>query len=170
MGQGATFRLELPRAEVKGSVQAGARGQDASDEQEPAHSLRVALVEDQDDVREMLALLLNRWGHVVAEAEDGERGVALLTSWPCDVALLDIGLPDIEGYEVAVRVRAELGSRCPTLIAVTGWGQESDRRRALEAGFDQHLIKPVSPRDLRRVLLDIASAGAPERSGGRPAP
>ncbi|MEQ8894263.1 MAG: response regulator [Sandaracinaceae bacterium] len=170
VGQGATFRLELPRAEVKGSVQAGARGQDASDEQEPAHSLRVALVEDQDDVREMLALLLNRWGHVVAEAEDGERGVALLTSWPCDVALLDIGLPDIEGYEVAVRVRAELGSRCPTLIAVTGWGQESDRRRALEAGFDQHLIKPVSPRDLRRVLLDIASAGAPERSGGRPAP
>ncbi len=165
-GRGATFRLELPRADVEACAHIAAPGRDAAVEESQARPLRVILVEDQDDVREMLALLLNRWGHVVEEAEDGERGIALLTGSSCDLALVDIGLPDIEGYEVAVRVRAELGARCPTLIAVTGWGQESDRRRAMEAGFDQHLIKPVSPRDLRRVLLEVASAGAPEIAGG----
>src|SRR5690606_18088346 len=74
-----------------------------------------------------------------------------------DVALVDIGLPDIDGYEVAARARAALGSECPPLIAVTGWGQDDDRRRAMETGFTQHLVKPVSPRALRRVLTDTAT-------------
>ncbi|MEC7521329.1 MAG: response regulator [Myxococcota bacterium] len=158
VGQGSTFRLELPIAEVEGDVSApDVRRPDSSIELTPVRPLRVAVIEDQEDVREMVGLLLTRWGHVVEDAEDGERGVALLTGWRCDIALIDIGLPDMEGYEVAARVRAELGARCPTLIAVTGWGQESDRQRAMEAGFDRHLVKPVSPRDLKRVLIESSS-------------
>ncbi|MEC7521460.1 MAG: response regulator [Myxococcota bacterium] len=147
-GRGSTFRLELP---IEAS--AAASPEPVPEAAEPSSGpLRVAVVEDQEDLREMVALLLARWGHEVEDAEDGAGGVALLTDWRCDVALVDIGLPDMEGYELARRVRAALGPRCPTLIAVTGWGQESDRRRALEAGFDGHLVKPVSPRDLRRAL------------------
>jgi len=155
---GAIFRLELPVAQVAGDVSApDVRRPDSSIELTPVRPLRVAVIEDQEDVREMVGLLLTRWGHVVEDAEDGERGVALLSGWRCDIALVDIGLPDMEGYEVARRVRAELGARCPTLIAVTGWGQESDRQKAMEAGFDRHLVKPVSPRDLKRVLIESSS-------------
>lgn len=155
---GAIFRLELPVTQVAGDVSApNLRRPDSSIELTPVRPLRVAVIEDQEDVREMVGLLLTRWGHVVEDAEDGERGVALLIGWRCDIALVDIGLPDMEGYEVARRVRAELGARCPTLIAVTGWGQESDRQKAMEAGFDRHLVKPVSPRDLKRVLIESSS-------------
>jgi len=167
IGEGSTFRIELPLALDPTEVSSERRRRRtpvSPVELAPLRPLRISLIEDQDDIREMMGLLLTRWGHLVEDAATGEAGVALVQEWSCDVAMVDIGLPDIDGYEVARRLRASLGARCPTLIAVTGWGQESHRRQAIEAGFDRHLVKPVSPRDLRRVLSE-SSAPAGDAGG-----
>ncbi len=119
---------------------------------------RILLVEDHGDGRQMLADLLRLWGHEVAEAEDGVAGLERLRRELPDVALIDIGLPGLDGYEVARRARAEAG-RGVRLIAVTGYGQPADRRRALEAGFDAHLVKPVNLEQLRRLLEEAPRAG-----------
>jgi two-component system CheB/CheR fusion protein len=88
----------------------------------------------------------------VQVAENGGRGVEMILDRPPDVALVDIAMPGIDGYTVARRVRSKLGASAPRLVALTGFGREEDRKRAREAGFDTHLIKPAAPRDLRRAL------------------
>src|SRR5690606_38636026 len=85
-----------------------------------------------------------------------------------DVVLLEIGLPDLDGYEVASALRAELDGTCPPLIAVTGWGQDHGRRRAMEVGFSHHLVKPVSPRALKRLLVEIAASSSSTARGPAP--
>jgi DNA-binding response OmpR family regulator len=89
-----------------------------------------------------MAMILEMWGHEVDQAEDGLAGLNLILDRVPDVALIDIGLPGLDGYGVARQVRAHLGQRV-RLIALTGYGQPDDRLRAFEAGFDSHLIKPV---------------------------
>jgi PAS domain S-box-containing protein len=111
----------------------------------------VLLVEDNDDARQMLQAALALGGHEVRAAPDGESALALAAESSPDVALIDLGLPDISGYEVARRLRAAGGERM-TLIALTGYGQAADRRRALEAGFDAHLTKPVTPERLQQAI------------------
>lgn len=120
----------------------------------------VLLVEDDADGREALGELVARWGYDVEVAADGEEGVAKAAARPPRVALVDVGLPGIDGCEVARRIRRAFPERPPLLIAMTGFGRPDDRRRVLDAGFDLHLVKPVQPRELSR-LLARAAAGEP---------
>jgi CheY-like chemotaxis protein len=117
---------------------------------------RILVVEDNADAREMLRHLLRLAGHEVLEAVDGPAGLeATLRARP-DVALVDVGLPGFDGYELARRVRAT-GDSSIYLVALTGYGQPDDRRQAMESGFDAHLVKPVNP----EALLAAIHAGAP---------
>jgi signal transduction histidine kinase/ActR/RegA family two-component response regulator len=118
-----------------------------------APSRSVLVVEDLQDAREALGELLDIHGYQVTLAEDGPAGVEKALAAPPDVALVDIGLPGIDGYQVAQRLRERFGQAI-YLIAMTGYGQAEDRRRAREAGFDEHLVKPVSPARLLALLSE----------------
>jgi CheY-like chemotaxis protein len=143
-GRGSTFTVRLPVL---------AAPADADDAARPAVAgppRRVLVIEDNDDAREMLRNLLRLFGHEVHEACDGAVGLEEARRLRPDAALIDIGLPGMDGYEVARRIRADLpGAR---LVALTGYGQPEDRERALAAGFDVHLVKPVDPDQLQRLL------------------
>ncbi len=116
-----------------------------------AASRRVLIVEDNPDSREMLRAVLNVWGHQVEVAADGAAGVRKALDWQPEVAVVDIGLPLLDGYELARRVRATLGDHI-RLIALTAYGGPEDRRRAFQAGFDHHLTKPAEAEELLRLL------------------
>ncbi len=145
-GRGSEFVIRLP---VASRVAESPRAQG---EPRSGRPLRVFVVEDNDDAREALRLLLELWGHRVEEAADGPRGVEAALAGTFDVALIDIGLPGLDGYRVARRLRDAPKGRALFLVALTGYGQPSDRRRALEAGFDAHLVKPVEAEQLADVL------------------
>jgi len=113
------------------------------------------IIEDHDDAREALRALLELEGHRVDAAPTGPVGLELARRHAPDVALIDIGLPEVDGYEVARRMRRLEGPRS-YLIALTGYGQPEDVRRAREAGFDAHLLKPVDPDALATVLSTLA--------------
>jgi CheY-like chemotaxis protein len=113
------------------------------------------LIEVNDDARETLADALSQFHHDVQTAPDGLAGLDLVLAKHPDVALVDIGLPGIDGYEVARQVRARMNGNSPRLIAMTGYGQPDDRQRAADAGFDMHIVKPVSLKNLRKVLSSI---------------
>jgi signal transduction histidine kinase len=155
-GQGATFRVRLPLA--LGPV--ASAGAAAPSVRPRGVALRVLVVEDNADAASTLREALELLGHEVHVASDGDAGVAAAERIAPDVVVCDIGLPGIDGYEVARRLSARDGAR-PLLVAVTGYALPEDRRRALEAGFVQHLAKPLRIEDLERV---IGSAGA--RVGG----
>jgi CheY-like chemotaxis protein/anti-sigma regulatory factor (Ser/Thr protein kinase) len=118
-------------------------------------ALSVLLVEDNDDAREMLKATLASNGHEVRVARDGASGLALAAASPPDVALIDVGLPDMDGYEVARRLRAARGGRRLGLVAITGFGRPEDQQRAFDAGFDAHLTKPVTPDRLKQALAGL---------------
>jgi len=136
-GGGSCFEIRLPRVEP------------ALHHEAPAHidagaaKPTVLLIEDNDDGREMMATMLASFGYPVLQARDGLEGVKLALAECPDVALVDIGLPGIDGYEVARRLRIDPATRALRLIAVTGYGLAEDQRRVLEAGFDYHMVKPV---------------------------
>jgi signal transduction histidine kinase len=117
--------------------------------------LSILIVEDNLDGRESLRDLLEIWGHHVELAENGLQGVERALAGQPDVALIDIGLPGLDGNEVARRIRAVFGTDHMSLIAMTGYGQPEDRRRALQAGFDSYLVKPVDPAHLARLLAEL---------------
>ena len=122
----------------------------------PESRRRVLVVEDNADVRESLRLLLEIWGHDVTTADTGNAGLEQIRRTRPEVALIDIGLPGMSGYEVAHTIRTtELRSLPMKLIAITGYGQPADRARALEAGFDMHLLKPIDPDVLRGIFSDV---------------
>lgn len=150
-GRGSEFTVRLPLASgVKVAVPEAREATNGP----PRH---VLLVEDSPDVRRGMERLLKMWGHRVVVAPDGVRAVERAVADRPDVALVDVGLPDIDGYEVARRVRAATGGGDIYLIALTGYGQPEDRRLAEEAGFDRHLVKPVPPKELRLILADPAT-------------
>jgi signal transduction histidine kinase/CheY-like chemotaxis protein len=158
-GRGSRFEIRLPRA--RPLAPEGAAPQPAEGGRP---NIRVLVVEDGADARDSLALLLQQWGHEVLLAASGPEGVQLARESRPDVALIDIGLPGFDGYDVVREIRLE-GSdwaRSVRLIALTGYGQPDDRARAVEAGFDMHLLKPVDPAALREVLStqQAGSAGA----------
>jgi PAS domain S-box-containing protein len=136
-GCGAEFTVRLP-------VEDAGTPPPAPSVRRPDRSRSVLIVEDNDDARESLRLLLESLGHRVVAAADGPRGLALALHYQPEVALIDLGLPGLDGYEVARALRESPGGKTITLIAVTGYGQAEDRRRSQEAGFDAHLVKPVS--------------------------
>ena len=114
--------------------------------------LRIVVIDDNDDIRETMQQLLQSLGHVVEVAADGLTGVELVLKERPQVALVDIGMPGLDGYQVAQKLRAEFGPAQLRLIAMTGFGQSSDRDRALAAGFDTHLIKPARTEQIQRAL------------------
>lgn len=118
---------------------------------------KVLIIEDNRDVRTTLRMLLSMsYGYIVYEAADGASGVQTALDEKPDVALIDLGLPDIEGHDVARRIRATLDRNSIVLIALTGYGGAEDQRRAQEAGFDIHLVKPVDTAVLAEILNDVA--------------
>ena len=149
-GRGTTFTVRLP------AVQAPADAREPSAPAPAPSPRRVLIIEDNDDTRQMLHEVLEMSGHVVREARDGASGLALAGEARPDVALIDIGLPDFDGYEVARRLRAAPGGRRMGLIALTGYGQAEDQQRAYDAGFDAHLTKPVAPERLKQVMAGLS--------------
>ena len=143
---GSTFEIRLPRAVPV---------QLTAEQTEPgmvAAKPSVLLIEDNDDGREMMATMLDAYGYAVTYAADGVKGVEMASANTPDVALVDIGLPGIDGYEVARRLRQDPATRGVKLIALTGYGLEEDQRRVLEAGFDLHLVKPVGIEQLLEAI------------------
>jgi CheY-like chemotaxis protein len=118
--------------------------------------LRLLVVDDNRDFTDTTAVLLEALGHDVRTAYDGREVAPIVAEFKPHVVLLDIGLPGIDGYEVARRLRASPQFTGATLIAVSGYGQEADRSRAQEAGFDRHLVKPVDPDQLAKMIEALA--------------
>jgi CheY-like chemotaxis protein len=123
-----------------------------ADHQPRPPARHIVLVEDNPEHRQTLRVLLELDGHRVDEAADGPRGVERILTLRPDLAVVDIGLPGLDGYEVARRIRADPGGKALFLVALTGYGQPGDRERALASGFDAHFIKPLDPHALARLL------------------
>jgi CheY-like chemotaxis protein len=126
----------------------------------PAAARRILIVDDNRDAADSLALLLQLSGHTVRAAYDGLEAVHAASEFRPEVILLDIGLPKLNGYEAAQRIRVLAGGAHVLLIALTGWGQDADRRRSEEAGFDVHLVKPLDHAALEQLLADWAPRAA----------
>jgi len=150
-GAGSAFTIRLPRAEAA-QASAPAAAAPEADCAKPA----VLLIEDNEDGREMMATMLDVYGYPVLQSADGLDGVQQALSRLPKVALVDIGLPGIDGYEVARRLRANPDTQAMRLIALTGYGLAEDQRRVLEAGFDMHLVKPVDIAQLLGALGEPA--------------
>ncbi|MCL6640096.1 MAG: response regulator [Candidatus Rokubacteria bacterium] len=151
-GRGSTFTVVLPA--LAGAIPAGAdapREPSGGGGVRTARALRVLLVDDHNDTREMLRATRVSDGHQVEEAATGAEALARAAGLSPDAVVIDIGLPDIDGYEVARRLRA-MRPEGVRLIALTGYGQARDRRRGEAAGFDAYLVKPVDPAELEQYL------------------
>jgi signal transduction histidine kinase len=147
--QGAVFTVRLP-AVVRPSEQA-----ERPTLGQPAAARRILIIEDNDDAREMLRAALTLDGHEVVEGRDGATGLAAAAAAEPDIVLIDIGLPDIDGYEVARQLRARSSNGRIPLVALSGYGQTADLKRAFEAGFDSHLTKPVAVEQLHNVITAL---------------
>lgn len=146
-GKGSTFTVRFPRAQGPWQVQATHEEKGAA----PAPT-SVLVIDDNDDAREMLAQVLTMNGYRVQQAATGKLGVTMAGQSAPQVAVVDIGLPDISGYEVARQLRANAASARTRLVALTGYGQDSDRQKALDSGFDAHMTKPADIDELMRVI------------------
>jgi PAS domain S-box-containing protein len=152
-GRGAAFTIRLPR--MRSFSPPPDRGTGSN---ETVHQ-RILIVEDNADARELLRVMLSRQGHEVHEAADGETAIAKAPEVCPHIAIIDIGLPGIDGYAVAARLRAMMDDATRTrLIALTGYGTEQDRRRSAQAGFDAHLTKPVEPQRLAELLKALGTS------------
>jgi two-component system, sensor histidine kinase len=155
LGQGSQFVVRLPLSFAR--LQEG-----AVDVEQPARprERRILLADDNVDFAVSLGELLTARGHEVRIAHDGAAALAVATAFAPQVAFLDIGMPKVHGYEVARRLRADPRTAGCVLVAVTGWGQENDRKRAREAGFDRHLVKPVDAAEIEALLAETMRASA----------
>ncbi len=126
-------------------------------------ALMVLVVDDSPDCAESLALLVRLWGHEAAVARDGPSALDAARARRPDVALLNIGMPKMDGYQLARRLRQVTGLEKALLVAVTGYGQQADVRRCKEAGIDCHFTKPVGPEELRQVLVRAERLGKERR-------
>ncbi|MGH9347451.1 MAG: ATP-binding protein [Vicinamibacterales bacterium] len=156
VGRGAEFVIRLPTVAMDEPSMLQIDGPEAA----PAGGARldVLLVEDNADTRELMRGLLESWGHHVTVAADGASGLATALDSRPDVALIDVGLPGIDGYQVAQTLRASAPGKDMLLVALTGYGRPEDRARAIQSGFDKHLVKPVQPDELRGILADRSAA------------
>ena len=151
LGQGSRFTARFPL----GAARRQAEPRRLHETAPSSGGARIVVVEDNEDARQMLSMLLSLAGHEVHEARDGLEGIAVTESVDPDIVFVDVGLPGLDGYEVARSLRA--GPRGPErlLVALTGYGQPEDRRRALDAGFDDHIVKPVDPNRLSGVIAAL---------------
>jgi CheY-like chemotaxis protein/anti-sigma regulatory factor (Ser/Thr protein kinase) len=147
-GRGSVFTVSLPL---------GTPGSDATADPLPgsdaqAKLVRVLVVDDNQDAAEALSMLVEALGVEVRTALNGTTALTLVREFRPDVVFLDIGMPDMSGYEVAKRLRSDPDNRRTALVAITGWSQDSDRKRAMEAGFDHHIAKPIDLNEIKRLI------------------
>ena len=150
-GHGTEMRVRLPRSEAPAA-------RPATGALPAVSSRRILVVDDNRDAADMLCGLLTAQGHRVAVAYDAHDALRLIAEVPPEVGLVDIGMPGMDGYELARRLRRDATLRDLFLVAITGWGQHADRRRALDAGFDAHLTKPADPATLAALLASRFTA------------
>jgi signal transduction histidine kinase/ActR/RegA family two-component response regulator len=158
--RGATFAVRLPCAQAA-DHEGATPVRDAS--RQPAGA-RVLVADDNPDTAEMMRIMLGIKGHEVRTAADGIQAVSIAEAFDPDIAFLDIGMPRMDGYETARRIREVLGPKI-RLVALTGWGQDDDKRRSQAAGFDHHLTKPPDPEVLERLIAEC-SGGSRVEGGG----
>jgi PAS domain S-box-containing protein len=154
-GRGSEFVLRLPVA----AGAAAPRPAPPTEDQKALTERRILIADDNRDSADSLAMLLEIMGHRVGTAYDGEQALEAAEATRPQVVLLDIGMPKLDGYDVCRRIRLQPWGKGVALIAVTGWGQEADRRRTQEAGFDRHMVKPVDPHALLRLLASLSEPG-----------
>jgi signal transduction histidine kinase/CheY-like chemotaxis protein len=156
-GRGSTFIVRVPAVQEPAS-------EELSPREDPGASAecRVLIAEDNADAAEMMQMMLRFKGHDVRVARDGVEAVAIATSFEPQIAFLDIGMPVMDGYEAARRIRRILGARI-LLVALTGWGQDEDKRRSHEAGFDHHVTKPPEPETVERLIARCADGDGTNR-------
>jgi len=152
-GRGSRFTVRLPVAHVQMDRRNAVRLP-----QGPARASghRVLIVDDNQDFANSLAVILRAMDNEVRVAHDGAAGLAMAQEWRPDVGFLDIGMPKLNGYDLARRLRGSAATSAMALIAITGWGQEKDRRDAIAAGFDHHLVKPAEPDRIVEILGKVA--------------
>jgi PAS domain S-box-containing protein len=156
VGRGSEFTIRMPcRESAELAVESAAQTLQPSAAVVP---LRIVIADDNRDAAESLAMLLQMDGHHVSVAHDGADALRIVDAVHPQVAVLDIGMPGLTGYQVAQRIRSSLQSPPIILVALTGWGQSQDLERAKAAGFDHHLVKPADPEELRSLLESIDSA------------
>jgi signal transduction histidine kinase len=151
-GKGTAVIVRLPALSPKQPIPGARAAGEGSEPVGAAPQRRILVVDDNVDAAESLAMLLRMEGHDVRVAHDGSAALAAVEADPPDLMFLDIGMPVMNGYDVAQRLRQWPGLEHLLLVAMTGWGQEEDRRRSQEAGFDHHLVKPVEPDALHQLL------------------
>jgi CheY-like chemotaxis protein len=152
VGKGSEFTVRLPVAPEVAELKSEALPEVEGKKVRP---LRLLVVEDNIDTAERLAILLRWYGHEVMVAHTGPTGLEAAHLHKPEVVLLDIGLPGMDGFQVARRLKDAVGFEHVPLIAMTGYGQDGDRERSEEAGFDRHLVKPVDPEKLQDLLAEI---------------
>ncbi|WGS55165.1 ATP-binding protein (plasmid) [Paraburkholderia sp. D15] len=165
VGKGSVFSVRLPTVPAPDVPSTCL----AVQETKAVRQLKILVVDDNRDAAESLALMLGLDGHTVQTVHDGTSGVSAAVADSPDVVLLDIGLPDMNGYEVAEQILAASGDHPPVLVALTGFGTESDIARSAAGGFSRHLVKPVDPDRLVAIIGDIADSLARESRGSAPA-
>ena len=151
LGRGSVFSVRLPIGTLAAPSEAGSG---VPPDQGASTSRRVLIADDNHDSAESLAMLLRMEGHEVMVVHDGPGALAAVGSFAPEIALLDIGMPGLNGYEVAQKIREALPASPLRLVALTGWGQHSDKARARASGFDHHFTKPVEPERLMELLRD----------------
>jgi CheY-like chemotaxis protein len=151
LGQGATFEVRLPWTHVE-------VGAAPAPEVTAPSGLRILVVDDNADAAMLLGMLLEASGNAVRLAHAGPEALEVAAEQEPEVVLLDIGLPGLDGYEVARRIRADARLAGTMLVALTGWGSDEDRRKAKTAGFDHHLVKPVDRAQLAEILAGVRRA------------
>jgi two-component system CheB/CheR fusion protein len=149
-GKGTEFTVRLPVSDIDEAV-----GITPPEQPAASHPARILVVDDSRDHLESLGILLRLMGHEVQLAASGPEALEAVANFRPDVALVDIGLPGMNGYEVAQRIREQPKYRDLVLVAQTGWGQNEDRARSIQAGFDHHLVKPVGREALEAILRSM---------------
>ncbi len=157
-GKGTEFTVRLPVLPGPAPLQQPVTPAPAPS---PARPLRVLVVDDNKDMVDSLAVLLRAHGYEVCTAYCGLEALEAASAGQPDIILLDIGLPEIDSWQVARRLRGERGLQQALLVAITGYGQEADFARSREAGFDYHMVKPIDPDKLRHLLADLQGKHAP---------
>jgi CheY-like chemotaxis protein/anti-sigma regulatory factor (Ser/Thr protein kinase) len=163
VGQGAEFRVDLPRLQSPGQHDSDSVVEASAP---TAVCRRLLIVEDNPDIADTTATMMAMAGHTVRCARDGMQALAEAQSFEPEVVLLDVGLPELDGYQVARRLRQLPQTRQALIIGLTGYGMPADRQRGREAGFDHHLLKPADPNEMRALIeawsADGGSAQATE--------
>jgi CheY-like chemotaxis protein len=152
LGEGSEFVVRLPVVAAPAPLPPTT----ATEAAQPTESLRVLVVDDNKDAADSLAMLVKESGHDARAAYDGPSALQAVLEYRPSVVLLDIGLPQMSGYEVAKRIRHQPTLQKVVLVAVTGYGQEADRQTSLEAGFNHHLVKPAAFENVQQILVAVS--------------